>query len=600
MIPLVPTPHRLSSDGARLRLGPHATISPGAGPLLAELRAATGLPLPERVRGADLELTADPAIAPQSYVLEIADRVRVRSADPAGAFYGLQTVLKLLSGRELPKVTITDGPAVAVRGVMLDLGRRHWDPAYLRRFVRRMAWLGYNRLQLHLTEWNGFRVRLPGYEDLATEPAYSLDDLTELIGYARSLHIEAVPEIDLPAHASHLIARRPELRPADAALNDGAHWTGHTTDAWTMDITRPANREWIKGLLAAFCAAFDTPAIHIGADEWPVEPALSAAPALVAYARSIHPDHGPSDALIAFVNELAQVVRDHGKRPEMWNWWEYASGGTHRISPARDIRLTAWPDTEAEVRAFSDAGYDVIAAPAVSHYVTPRTTPGNRTGVNYVTADPRHLYHDWTPSQVTGYQLCVWADWAEEQPDAYFDWYATRPLDVLADRLWGGPLLADVDDYLTVVDALPYTGKAPLRLVREVGPSGEVQPVSGLRPVGEVGSVCEVGLAGGVGAVVALAVPVRIRRVRFRPAVPSGARAVGGKWPEPVWQALDAVRGTRFQGALTADGPWEDLAVIEWLPTTTWNVLDVEADGAYTCLRAVDAPDGLEIEWWSE
>ncbi|NRQ37506.1 family 20 glycosylhydrolase [Nonomuraea sp. NN258] len=570
MTALVPTPHTHHPGTGRLRLADTTTISAGAGPLLPELRSATGLRLPETDGVADIALVHRRDLAPESYRLSVADRVTVAAADDAGAFYGLQTVLKLLAGRELPKGVIEDGPAVRARGVMLDLGRRHWSPDYLRGFVRRMAWLGYNRLQLHLTEWNGFRIRLPGFEDLATEPAYEVAEVTDLIDYAQALHIEVVPEIDLPAHATAVIERRPGLRPADAVLNDGSTWTGSPTPSWTMDITRPENREWIKELLGAFCDAFPAvERIHIGGDEWPVEPALSQASSLLAYARSLHPGYRPTDALVAFVNELAGVVRERGKQPELWNWWEHASHGDYRLRPDTDTRVTVWEAAERDLAGFTKLGYHVIASPSTTHYVTPRTAPGNRPGVNYVTPDARFLYEEWNPSAETlvdGYQLCVWADWAEEQDDAYFDWYARRPLEVLADRMWGGPRLADVDAYLDAVDAQPLPGG---------GPPYRVVPGSD-------------------------GVPARLARVRFRPRVPEGARAADGKWPDELWQALEAVRGTHFQGAPGPDGPWVDLAVVTWLPAPTWNVLTVEDRGTFARFRAVGAPDGLDIEWWGD
>lgn len=492
---------------------PHALrLAEGPGLLLEELRVR--LVLGE--------------LPPQSYVLSIDDHVTVTGGDEAGLFYGLQTLAKLADGPDLPRLTIEDGPRVATRGVMLDMGRRHWGLPYLRKLVRRLAWLGYNRLQLHLTEWNGFRVRLPGYEDLATEPAYSVEELGELIAFARSLHIDVVPEIDLPAHTTTLIEKRPFLRPDDEVLNDGSNWTGFPTPSWTMDIASPSNREWIKDLLGAFCDAFETDSVHIGGDEWPSIP-------------------GYADMMIDFLDELAEVVRKHGKRPELWNWWEQFPDRTK--NPDKRSRVTVWYATEEDFD-----GYDVIHCPGDTHYVTPRTAPGNRQGVNYVTADPRWLYQEWNPT-ADAYQLCVWADWAEDQDDAYFDWYASRALEVAADRMWGGPRLDDVDAYLDVLDRTPYLG------------------VPGRPHVpGEA---------------------ARVLAVRFR--VPADGYAVDGKWPDSTWQRLESVRTTAFQGAPSPDGPWTDLAVVDWLPVPTWNILPVADEGTYRYLRG---PEGLDCEWW--
>ncbi|MEV0589030.1 family 20 glycosylhydrolase [Nonomuraea sp. NPDC050310] len=443
---------------------------------------------------------------------------------------------------------------LAVRGVMLDLGRRYWELDYLRAFIPRIAALGYNRLQLHLTEWNAFRLRLPDYEGLAAERSYTPEEINDLVRLAAGHGVEVVPEIDLPAHATAIIRYHPELRftgPGAEHFNDGAYWHGSPTDGWTMDITGEANRDWIKGLLAAFTDALETPAVHLGGDEWPIEPGLSACAALNDHARSLDPAYTAGDALVAFMNELAGVVRSRGRRPEMWNWWERASGGDFRLWPDRDIRIVAWDTDEERLAWFLRHGYEVVASPSATHYVTPRTAPGNLAGKPYVAADPRRLYEDWRPAPgPLGYQLCVWADWAEQEPDAYFESYLRRPLEVLGARFCGPPAFPDADAFLTELDRVP----------------GEVRLGAG-----------------------------RVTRVRFRPHAPEGGTEAG-RWSAPVAEALDAVRGTRFQGARTADGPWEDLAVVTAQPYPVWNELPLS--GEFAALRVVDAPEGLEVEWW--
>ncbi|MFI5767435.1 family 20 glycosylhydrolase [Streptomyces sp. NPDC051658] len=597
-LPVVPVPHRwVPGDGefrlhrfSRLVLGD--SLADAVAPLLPGLRTLTGLPLPSSTLAlaGDMGVRLDRRLPPQGYRLSVTDRAVLTAADPAGAFYGLQTLLKLLGsaadGRTLPQGEIRDAPRAAVRGVMLDVGRRRWDLDGLRAFVRRAAWLGCNRIQLHLTEWNGFRVRLPGFEELAAEDAYTPAEINELIALAARHHIEVVPEIDLPAHATALIAHRPGLRftgTGGRALNDGSEWTGEPTDGWVMDITKKDNRDWIAGLLTAFVTALDSRTVHLGGDEWPPEPRLSRCAALTAYARSLDPSYRATDALVAFLNDMAGLVRALGRTVELWNWWEHAARHDVRVAPDQDIRLTVWEPHDAEpgrgTDYFTDRGYDVITSPLSTHYVTPRTAPGNRPGNNHVAPDPRRAYADWETEPGGAHQVCVWADWAEEQPDAYFVWHARRPLEVLADRMWGGPRHAHVDRLLDVLDQLDQD-----ELTRgRGGPAAPRAEATGPEPIAPAGG------------------PTVVRRVRFRP--PVGPDGEGeGQWTAATAALLDATLGVRFQGADDPDGPWYDLAEVVHQPTATWNELRVEdpAPEPYRWLRAYGAPGGLDTRWYGE
>lgn len=189
-----------------------------------------------------------------------------------------------------PRLQVRDHPDVAVRGLMMDAGRRYWQPDMLRTLLRELAWQHGNRLQLHLTEWNGFRVRL-------ADPRFTAchGDHREPSGAA----------------LSRLRRRRPAQR------RFGVHRL--PTPSWTVDITRPGNRAWVKDLVAAFAAELDADAVHLGADEWPDEPDMAGCAALAEHARSIDPGYNATDAMVHFVDELAAIVRGQERRAEIWN-----------------------------------------------------------------------------------------------------------------------------------------------------------------------------------------------------------------------------------------------------------------------------------------
>ena len=584
---IVPTcKQRLLTGGTLTLTSATALLLPGAAEsavaaLLPELRQTTALPLPVNSASGSPAITVTVAAtggAAGGYTLAIGETVQVVGADAAGAFYGLQHLLKLLrraaDGRTVARQEVIDAPQVAVRGMMIDAGRRYWQPDTLRALIRELAWWHGNRLQLHLTEWNGFRVRLddPRFADLATDPAYSAAEIRELIAYARSLHVEVVPELDLPAHATAIIDKRPQLRFDDAdggaVLNDGSCFTGSLTRSWTVDITRPQNREWLRELVAAFATELDPVAVHLGADEWRSDADMAGCTALSGYAYSLDPTYTATDALVYVVDELAEVVRAQGRRVEIWNWWERSSGGDFRRWPDRRTVITAWPHDPARVAWFSQAGYRVIASPSSTHYVTPRTFPGNRPDVNYVAADPEWLYRHWLPGadRANGYQLCLWSDWAEEQPDTYFLPFARRPLQAMLDGCWGGPRLSSLDEFAAAADSLTPDGTAPRdRLV-------------------------------GRGPRMTLDTPTQLTRLRYRVPAAGQAATIAGRWPDDVHAALDAAIGTVFTG-VTPDGQRTELTRLDSQPQPGWQQIALTSPQTFTQL-ACDGP--LDVDWYGK
>lgn len=87
------------------------------------------------------------------YRLNIASNgVSIDAFDPAGLYYGVQTLLSLTpaGGGRVPAMTIEDAPRYAHRGMMVDVARNFRQPATLRRLIDQMSAYKLNRLHLHL------------------------------------------------------------------------------------------------------------------------------------------------------------------------------------------------------------------------------------------------------------------------------------------------------------------------------------------------------------------------------------------------------------------------------------------------------------------
>ena len=147
---------------------------------------------------------------PQGYRLVI-DRkaVAIAGADPAGTFYGLQTLARLAARSiELPCLTIRDYPDLALRGVYLH-------GAATRDLLRRLAAHKCNLAVFESTD----------FYDLAGDAGAKWRCVFE---DARALHIEPVPLIRVLANAGPLVEMNPliaEGRVAeDQIVLEGEKW----------------------------------------------------------------------------------------------------------------------------------------------------------------------------------------------------------------------------------------------------------------------------------------------------------------------------------------------------------------------------------------
>jgi len=134
---------------------------------------------------------------------------------------------------ELPLVFIADKPAFGYRGFMLDIGRNFIEPEDIKKLIRVMAFYKLNKLHLHMTDDEGWRLEIPSLPELTEvgahrghtldgrdhlTPAYgsgpdtnpegnhgsgylSRETFIELLQFADAHHVEVIPEINFPGHA---------------------------------------------------------------------------------------------------------------------------------------------------------------------------------------------------------------------------------------------------------------------------------------------------------------------------------------------------------------------------------------------------------------
>jgi len=191
---IIPKPVAVTTAGGtfsitastQIHVAPETDAVIAIGNYLAErLRPATGYALPVLASNAapagQIALTivgSDPALGDEGYVLTIApDGVTIIAARPAGLFYGVQTLRQLLPPSiehstaqpgpwKLPAGTIRDNPRFEWRGAMLDVARHFFGVADVKHYIDLLAYYKLNRLHLHLSDDQGWRIQIDSWPNL--------------------------------------------------------------------------------------------------------------------------------------------------------------------------------------------------------------------------------------------------------------------------------------------------------------------------------------------------------------------------------------------------------------------------------------------------
>jgi hexosaminidase len=340
-------------------------------------------------------------LADEAYHLTITpDGISIEAGGAPGAFYAAQTLRQLLPDEawrkapgqttwQLPCADIEDAPALQWRGGHIDIARHFFPKHQLFRLIDAYAALKLNRLHLHLTDDQGWRIeshRHPRlhevgshrdrtllthskdpnrvYDETPHGGYYTLADLAEISAYAAERMITVVPEIEVPGHASALLAALPELgagRPPEGGYEVEPNWGIFRN----LMSPLPATMDFLRDVFGELLNAIDTPYVHIGGDEcvldsWREDPEIDAY-------RQQRGLASPAELHAAFLRDVADMLAgEFGVRAVVWDEG-FASTGDQPGLLRQDTIVMAWRGMEIARRA-AEAGHDVVAAPVLPTY----------------------------------------------------------------------------------------------------------------------------------------------------------------------------------------------------------------------------------------
>jgi hexosaminidase len=384
----------------------------------------------------------------EAYELEIGNgSVYIGGAGARGMFWGTRTLLQELliaNGSTLRLGSVTDAPAYATRGFMLDAGRKWYTASFLKEFCTFASFFKISEFHYHSSDnyplnrgrnetWNEVFSHFSLYPGDDTELQGLIQRKNETLNRAEfedfQMHcaqrgVTVIPEIEAPGHALAITKWKPELALAKKDL---------------LNLSHPEAIPTVKAIWAEFLPWFQTKEIHIGADEY---------------------DSELADDYINFVNEMAEFVNStSGKRIRIWGTHE----PSNNFSINKDIIVQHWQYGQSDPVQLQNDGYNILNSEDWWAYMSlkndhspilPATYPQfynvTRT-INFANVpgwqwDPA-LYNPVNTTQqlepgASGNKGAILAAWSDNGPDATTQleaYYAMREgIPVMAARAWSG------------------------------------------------------------------------------------------------------------------------------------------------------------------
>ena len=328
-------------------------------------------------------LTDDKELGDEGYSIEIGDAVAISANTATGAYWATRTLLQILEqyeGTHLPKGTVRDWPDYAVRGFMIDCGRKFIPMDYLKEYAKIMAYYKMNTLQVHLNDngfkqyfgndWDktyaAFRMESDLFPELtAKDGFYTKDEFRQFQKDAAKIGVNIIPEIDVPAHSLAFTHFRKELGTEKYGMDH-------------LDLYNPAVMTFLDSLFTEYLDGEDPvfvgKQVHIGTDEYS------------------NAEKETVEKFRAFTDHYIRFVEGFGKQACVWGALTHAQGDTP--VKADDVIMHCWYNGYADPTEMKKQGYQLISIPDGSVYIVPAA------GYYYDYLNLPYLYNSWSPAVI--------------------------------------------------------------------------------------------------------------------------------------------------------------------------------------------------------
>lgn len=483
---LIPAPQKITVGTDYFKLTRRAAIeldtsNPGLVSIARyfsdKIAPATGFEIPVEKHGnIEFKLIDDEALGAEGYHLLVKHGdILLTAHQPAGIFYGVQTLLQLLPSQVkgdkelkemkwmIPCVDITDTPQFPWRGMMLDVSRHWFTKDEVKKFIDELAEYKMNVFHWHLTDDQGWRIDIKSLPRLTEVGAwraprvgqwwqrerqqpgeeatyggfYTQEDIKEVLAYAAERYVRVIPEIDVPGHSLATLVAYPELAcmKAPDAVNVGNKFYGE--DENTLCVGKEETFVFMDKVLTEVAALFPDEYVHIGGDEcykgfWHKCPRCQV--------RMKAENLKNEDELQSyFIHRMEAILKEKGKK--LIGWDEILEGGL-----APDATVMSWRGMEGGIKS-AKAGHHVVMTPSEHCYLDlwqgePSVEPDTYSMCRLKDSYSFNPVPDSVPAEmILGGQGNLWA---ESVPTFHHAEYMAWPRGwAIAEVLWTGPDKAD-------------------------------------------------------------------------------------------------------------------------------------------------------------
>lgn len=382
---------------------------------------------------------------PEGYILKSKkDQISIEATSSQGLFRGLQTLYQLIPREAIYNeesefnlwviagCTIVDYPEYEYRGAMLDVARHFFTVTDVKRYIDLIALYKINKLHLHLTDDQGWRIEIKSWPKLteiggSTEVGggeggfYTQEQYKEIVDYAAQRHIEVIPEIDMPGHTNAVLASYPELNCNNRAT---ALYTGMRVGFSSLCIDKEITYQFVDDVIKEVAAITPGEYIHLGGDE----------------------SHATSkEDYNLFLKRAFKIVKKYDKKVMGWEDIESAKVDSSFI-------VQHWTNTDKANNGASQQA-KVVLSPAPHTYLDMKYNDSTQLGLTWAGAIDINKGYNWIPStildvkynnQILGIESPLWSETVKNIKD--IEYMAFPRLIGHSELSWsGGPQMDSID-----------------------------------------------------------------------------------------------------------------------------------------------------------
>lgn len=334
------------------------------------LIGALNLPV---IQSALKDVSVPTSLDREGYVLVVEnDRVVIGGASAAGVFYGLQTLKQLVrddsDGQYIQGAQIVDWPAMRWRGVSDDISRGPVPTlSYIKRQLRTMASFKLNMHSFYMEHtFASTEHPLIGPDGGSLTPA----EIKELVAYAKSYHIELVPEQQTFGHLHKALKFEKYNSLAEVPYGDVLSPQQEGSYKLVAD--------WYKELNKLFPGEF----FHIGADEtFELGEGQSREAARTRGVGAVYFEH---------LNRVREVLKPYNRK--LMFWGDIALNHPTLIEQVpKDMIVANWDyspkdNYNSNINPFKNAGLQQLVCPGVWGWnqIFPNVDASSKNIINFV------------------------------------------------------------------------------------------------------------------------------------------------------------------------------------------------------------------------